>query len=145
MVQETVTVKVSMTRTFDASADAVWKTISDFSIVDQYVKGITQSKTEGRGVGVIRRIKFREHAEVVERLEALDEEKKTLTYSVLRTPLPMEGYVATMKVEDLGGDRCELVWESTFKTEIAQEVRIKKIIERLYTAGFEGLGELHRR
>lgn len=80
---------------------------------------------------------------LVERLESLDEGSKILTYSVTETPLPMKGYLATMKVQDLKGGQCELLWESTFQAEAGEEARIKKIIARLYSWGFEGLKRLH--
>lgn len=122
----------------------MWQTIRDFGRVGEYVAGISATQTEGSGVGVLRRLTLTNGNQVLERLESLDDFEKTLSYSVLETPLPMTGYVATMKLCDAGNGQCELSWESTFQASPDQEVRIKKIIERLYSLGFEGLKRMHR-
>lgn len=126
-----------------ASAEEVWKTIRDFGRVGDYVAAITQTTTQGSGVGALRTLTLRNEVQVVERLESLDDEKRTLSYSVLSTPLPMKGYVATMKLRDRGEGQCEFTWESTFQTEAMEEARVKKVIGRLYSSGVEGLKELH--
>lgn len=131
--------------TLRASSAAVWKTIRDFSRVGEYVATITQTKTEGSGVGALRTLSLRNDVRVVERLESLEDEKKTLSYSVLETPLAMKGYVATMKLKELDKGQCELTWKSTFQTAQNEEARIQKVIERLYSLGFEGLKRLHER
>lgn len=135
--------QISMKTTLSASSKKVWETIRDFGRVGEYVTTITQTKTEGSGIGALRTLSLRNEVRVVERLESLDDEKRTLSYSVLETPLAMKGYVATMKLRELGGGQCELVWESTFQAEASEEARIKKAIERLYSLGFEGLKKLH--
>ena len=132
-----------MKTTLEAPAREVWKTIRDFGRVGEYVTTITETTTKGSGIGALRTLTLRNDIQVVERLESLDDQKKTLSYSVLETPLAMKGYVATMKLEDLGEGQCELTWESTFQAEPTEEARIKKVIERLYSLGFEGLKKLH--
>ncbi|MBI4115289.1 MAG: SRPBCC family protein [Candidatus Omnitrophica bacterium] len=136
--------KVSIKGWVHASADEVWKTISDFETVGEYVPGITKTASEGNNVGAIRTLTMVNGGRVVERLESLDEKSRTLQYSVLSTPLPMKGYLSTMKLTPLGGNKCELLWESTFKVTKGRQAAVEKIISRLYMWGIEGLNNLHR-
>lgn len=135
--------KISMRTTIQARSEEVWKTIRDFGRVGEYVAGISATQTEGSGVGSLRRLTLTNENQVLERLESLNDSEKTLSYSVLETPLSMTGYVATMKLRDTGNGQCELLWESAFQAPPDQEPLIKKIIERLYAWGFEGLKRIH--
>lgn len=132
-----------MKTTLQAPAEEVWKTVRDFGRVGEYVAAVLRIQTQGRGVGALRTLTLRNEVRVRERLESLNDQKKTLSYSVLETPLAMKGYFATMKIKDLGEGRCELTWESAFQAQESEEGRIKRVIERLYALGFEGLKKLH--
>ncbi len=136
--------KVSMNTTINASADEVWKTIRDFNGTPKYIAAIASSTMEGSGVGALRTLTLQDGGPpVVETLERLDEQARILSYSILNSPLPLEGYVATMELRDLGESRCELKWSSTFEAKGAPEAEAIKIIEGIYTLGFEGLKKLH--
>jgi len=63
--------------------------------------------------------------------------------STVSGPLPVEGYFATMKVRELGENRCEFQWSSTFEPKGASEEEAKKAIEDIYSMGFEGLKKLY--
>ena len=131
--------------TLEAPAAEVWASIRDFQAIDRYLPAILESRMQGSGLGAIRRLKLSNSSQVVERLEALDERTRTLRYSVLETPLAFKDYVATMRVSERGPERCEVEWSSTFTAEEGEAPRIKKVIERLYVMGIEGLKRIHER
>jgi Polyketide cyclase / dehydrase and lipid transport len=136
--------KVSMKTTVRAAADKVWKTISDFNGLPKFVAAITHSSIEGSGVGAVRTLTLAGGGPpVVEKLERWDAKTRTLTYSIVKSPLPLENYFSTMEVLDLGKDKCELKWSSTFEPKGASEAEAKKIVEGVYSAGFEGLKKLY--
>jgi hypothetical protein len=134
---------VCMKTTIGAPADEVWQSIRDFNGAGKYIAAITGSTMEGEGVGALRTITLEGGVEVVERLESLDDEARTLTYSIVRAPLPIENYVATMTLRDLGGGQCELEWSSTFEPKGAPEAEGVQLVEGVYSMGFEGLKKLH--
>ncbi len=136
-------VNVSMSITINASADEVWKTISDFNGLGKYLPLITKSTMEGSGVGALRTLTLQDGGQVIARLESMDKHARTLSYKILISPLPVDGYVSTMKVKDLGNNRCEVEWSSTFKPKGAPEADVKNLIEGIYSMGFEGLKKLH--
>ena len=136
--------KVSMDTTINASADKVWETISDFNGMPKWHAVVETSNLEGSGVGAVRTLALQGGGPpVVEKLESMDKQTRTLSYSITSGPLPLEDYVATMEVRALGEGSCELRWSSTFEAKGAPEAEATKIVEGIYTAGFEGLKKLH--
>jgi len=133
---------VSMKTEIAAPADAVWDAIRDFNGLPKFVAAIATSTMEGTGVGAVRTLTFGDGGQVVERLESLDEPARTLSYSIVESPLPLTDYLSTMAVRDLGGGRCELAWSSTFEPAGAPEAEVRQIVEGVYTGGFEGLKAL---
>jgi len=132
---------MAMKAQFEASADAVWGIVRDFGRPDKFIAAVESSRLEGSGVGARRILGFG-GAEVVEQLDAFDDKARSLTYSIVSAPLPMEGYSATMRVREAGKGRCELEWSCRFTPKGASEADVVKIIEGVYTAGFEGIRKL---
>lgn len=133
---------LSMKTTLDAPAHAVWEAISDFNGIPKYVAAVDSSTMEGEGVGALRTLTLQDGARILERLESLDDSSRTLSYSIVESPLPMEEYISTMRVRELGPDRCELQWSCTFEPTEAPESELRQIIEGIYDMGFEGLKQL---
>lgn len=134
---------VSMSTGIGAPASAVWGTVSDFNGLPQYHPVVKTSSMQGSGVGAIRTLTLENGAEIVERLETLDDAQRSLSYRIITSPLPVENYVATMKVREAGPGRCEFEWSSTFDPKDAPEADVVSLWEGVYTAGFEGLKKLH--
>ena len=134
---------VSMNTTIQASAAEVWKTLSDFNGLPKFVAAIVNSAMEGSGVGALRTLTLGDGGQIVEKLESLDEQAKSLSYSIVTSPLPLDNYLATVQVRDLGGNQCEVVWSSTFEPKGAPEAEAKKVVEGVYSLGFDGLKKLY--
>jgi hypothetical protein len=135
--------KVSMSTRLHASADQVWKVLRDFNGLPVFVAAIKKSTMEGSGVGAVRTLTFEGGGPpVVEKLEKLDDQAKTLSYSIITSPLPVKDYFSTMEVMDVGAGQCELKWYSTFEPKDAPEAEAVKVVEGVYTGGFEGLKKL---
>src|SRR5208283_3159779 len=99
-----VTVKVNI----PVAADQVWQTLRDFGGMDKWAFGVASLSLSGMGLGAVRTISFQDGAEVVERLESLDDAGRRLSYTILESTLPVEGYVASLTVRDLGPAGCEV-------------------------------------
>jgi hypothetical protein len=135
---------VSMKATFKASADEVWKTVKDFNGLPKFISAITKSDMKGSGIGAVRTLTLAAGGPpIVERLERLDDKTRTLSYSIIESPLPLEKYFATMEIQPLGQGQCQLNWSSTFEPKGAPEGEAKKVVEGVYNAGFEGLKKLY--
>jgi len=126
-----------------ASADSVWQTVRDFGAIDEYVAPIDRATVDGRGVGAERTLTLADGGEVVERLEVRDDDARTLRYSIVDGPLPVEGYEGTMSVDPIDRSTCTVRWASTFEVGDGPEEEITSTFAELYAVGLGGLKERH--
>jgi hypothetical protein len=135
--------KVSMSTRINASADKVWKLVSDFNGLPVFISAIKKSTMEGSGVGALRTLTLDGGGPpIVEKLEKFDDQAKTLSYSIVTSPLPVKDYFSTVEAIDLGAGQCELKWYSTFQPDGVPDAEAVKIIEGVYAGAFDGLKKL---
>ncbi|MCB2174011.1 SRPBCC family protein [bacterium] len=77
-----------------------------------------------------------------EKLERLDDASKSLEYSIVSGPLPVEHYRSTITVTKIGPDQCEVSWSSTFEPKGVSAEQAEEVISGIYKMGFEGLKKL---
>ncbi|MEE8178714.1 MAG: SRPBCC family protein, partial [Nitrosopumilaceae archaeon] len=65
-------------------------------------------------------------------------------YAITSSTLPVENYLGTMKVYDLGNNTCEVEWSGSFEPKGMPEAEVVKMINDVYTMGLEGLKKLHQ-
>ncbi|MBT4365231.1 MAG: SRPBCC family protein [Desulfobacterales bacterium] len=132
--------KVSVKDTVNTSAETVWKDIKSF---DTQMIG-APCEVEGSGVGALRTITMPDSGDkIVERLEALDETLKSLSYSVVSgPPNPFDNYLATIQVQETGENQCEITWSTTFDPVGISEADATMALEGAYT-GFLGAIKKH--
>jgi Polyketide cyclase / dehydrase and lipid transport len=77
---------------------AVWAVVRDFGGLEGWMPGIESCVVEGddRVLGLI-------GISVRERLTARDDDKRTLTYSIVESPMNLEHHEATIRVDDAPG------------------------------------------
>jgi len=126
-----------------ASPDDVWATLREFGAIDEYVPPITSAELSGDGVGAERTLTLADGAQVVERLDALDDDTRTLRYSIVDAPLPVENYEGRLSVTPTGDAACEVTWASEFTVPDAPAEEIIATFSELYVAGLAGLKERH--
>lgn len=120
-----------------APADEVWRLIGDFHGLAGWLPGIEKSEPEDGGE--LRRLTLADGAQILERLESLDEAGRTCTYSILESPLAMTGYVSTMTVHEAGSGS-EFDWSGSFEPTDA-EGTAAQVINAVYDAGIGALRE----
>uniref|UniRef100_A0A7C5ALV9 SRPBCC family protein n=1 Tax=Desulfobacca acetoxidans TaxID=60893 RepID=A0A7C5ALV9_9BACT len=128
-----------------AAAQEVWETIRDFGGVDRWAPNIVRLEVRGSGVGALRTATFKDGGRVVERLENLSDATRSLSYAILETPLPMEGCVSSLTVKELGPNRCEVEWYSTFGAKGAAETEVARLLEKIYRVALGRLARLCQR
>jgi hypothetical protein len=137
--------KVNMSTIINGSADAVWKYIRDFNGLPAFISAIKESTTEGAGVGAVRTLTLEGGGPPIkEKLEKFDEEKKTLSYSIVTSPLPVKDYYSTVELKEVAPGQCEIKWYSTFQPKDAPESVAVEIIEGVYSGAFEGLKKIFK-
>ena len=96
-----------------AGVDTVWAKIADFGGIGEWAPGVEKCELEGAGVGSVRRISMG-GMKIAERLEKLDEAGRSLTYSIVEGPMPVENYLATITITDAGDGRSHILWTCSF-------------------------------
>jgi hypothetical protein len=110
--------KVRITHELATSADALWAILGDFTDLS-WVPAVPRCEMDGEGVGMVRHMYLDENFVIDERLEALDDERRTISYSIPQNnPLPVADYLATMTIHERDPQRCELEWSCTWSAPV---------------------------
>lgn len=122
---------VTVSEDIKGKAEAVWAALSDFGAV-QVGGPIKSVDVKGKGVGMVRTIGLG-GAQVVERLDRFDPKAMTFVYSIQNEdcPLPVKGYVATVKITDKGNGMTNVNWSGTFQPK-GPEADAVKVVEGIY-------------
>ena len=120
----------------------------DFNGHDRWHPAIAASAIEGGQpvdmVGAVRRFRLADGGELREQLLSLSDERHTLTYCLLEAPLPLMGYVATIRLKPVtDGDRTFWEWRSEFRPpEHRREELTALVRDGVYRAGFEAIRKM---
>jgi len=136
--------QATASKIINAPADRVWDTVRTFSGLERYFTMFSSSTTEGIGVGATRTVNLPDGGKFHERLESLDDESRTLTYAVLKSPLPIENYVGTVRVEDVGDGKSRVTWSARFDVSADQKAPMVEMLSGAYAGGIDGLEALHQ-
>jgi len=137
--------KAQITTTIDAIAENIWKTIRSYDNVERFNPLVTSSTITGTDEGSERvcQIQFGDQqVELVENLDSVDEENKTIKVSVTKAPPPFGGQQITFQVKSLDENKAELV----ISTEVADDNKqAAKGLEDVFQMMSEGLKKLHEK
>ena len=141
-----------MTRIFissviDAPIDEVWAKIRDFNALPDWHPLIASSHIENDEpsdkVGCIRNFNLKDGGNIREQLLALSDCTPLCTYSILESPMPIENYVATVRLVPItDGNRTYAEWTAEFNCSPEEEEGlIEQIGDGVFQAGFDALKE----
>jgi hypothetical protein len=120
-----------VTKTLDATPDALWKCVEDFGNVGWLPGGGAGAELEGSGPGMTRILQGPE-GKIRETLESVDAAARSLVYVIpVGIPFPVTGYRATMRVTDDGG-KGHLEWTCEFEPDGVSEDEARGGIENMY-------------
>ena len=138
-------IEVSVTERVEASAAAVWALVGDFNLVRRWMPSVEHSTKMGEGIGTERILLISGGARVIERLDALDEAARSLTYSFVAGPLPVASCATTLAVIEEGAMACTVSWSSRIEPEGLAPEEIARLYRELYRAGCANLRRLMAR
>ena len=137
--------KVQIATTIDAPAENIWKTIRAYDNVESFNPLVTSSTITGTDEGSERvcQIQFGDQqGELVENLDSVDEENKTIKVSVTKAPPPFGGQQITFQVKSLDEKKAEL----EISTEVADgNEQAAKGIQDVFQMMADGLKKLHEK
>ncbi len=131
---------VSMSINLNAPTDEVWKLIGGFNDLPDWHPVIVKSDLEEDGK--VRRLEIGDGAIIMERLEEHDDSARMYRYAITESPLPIEGYVAVIRVgEGEGGQGARVDWSSEFTPSGVPEAEAVEVVRGIYQAGFDALAD----
>ncbi len=136
---------VQIARIIEAPAENIWKTIRSYDNVERWNPMVTSSKISGTDEGSERvcQVQFGDQqGEIVENLDSVDEESKTIKVSVTKAPPPFGEQQITIGVKSLDENKTEL----QISTEIADDnEHAGKGLQDVFQMMAEGLKKLHEK
>lgn len=138
--------RVLRSTVLDAPIEAVWEVIRDFNGHADWHPAVSRSVIEGgrRGdqVGCVRLFALADGSgEIREQLLALDDRNHAFAYCILDAPIPLEGYVAQVRLKPVtDGRRTFWEWQGEFDCPPDQAEALAALVgEGIYEAGFRAV------
>ncbi|KAB8043908.1 SRPBCC family protein [Janthinobacterium aquaticum] len=99
--------------------DEVWKVLKQFGQISAWHPAIIHSRIEGElpdgMVGCVRHLTLENGAILREKLLSVDDSERRLSYRFEESPLPVDNYVATIRLTPVSGEaRTLIAWNATF-------------------------------
>ncbi len=130
--------KISLSTHLNVSADEAWKMIGGFNTLPDWHPAI--EKSELTEEGQTRTLSLAGGGSIVEKLEKLDDDARTYTYSIVDSPLPLANYVSTIVVHDTDNG-CTVDWSGEFDP-LGAESEASDIVNGVYQAGLDNLKKM---
>ncbi len=127
--------KVFVSTIVNAPAMQVWALVRDFNGLPKWSGFATESRIElgqhADQIGCIRNFRTRDGGRIRERLLALSDFDLSMSYAILESPMAVENYVATLRVQPVtDGDRSYVEWSAEFDCAPAVEADLTQRIGR---------------
>lgn len=112
------TLKVSEKVEINASAEKVWENLGDFGALEKWHPAFAKTEIVGgtnNKVGAQRVLTLKDGGTINETLTAYSASKKTMTYKITESVVPVSHYSATIDVIAKGANKSLVIWHATFK------------------------------
>ena len=137
--------RVYISSVIGASADRVWERVRDFNGLPKWHPRIRDSRIEDAlpadKVGCIRNFHLQNGDNIREQLLGLSDYDLFCSYAILESPMPLEDYVATLRLTPVtDGPRCFIEWSAEFSCDSGEEADlVAGIGTNVFQAGFDAL------
>lgn len=111
--------------------EEVWTIISNLKNLDQLVPEIVKTtKIVGNGKGSIITLTLKSSGKnVVEEVYKLDNKRYVMSYRMLKTPMPIDDYRATIKIISSGSTSYHIYFDAVFKVNEKNKETMKATID----------------
>ena len=99
-------------------------------------------RREPRRLQDVRKLSLHGGGEVVEELLQHDDGKRSYSYTILHSPMPVAGYRSELSVRDESPGHCTVRWSSTFEPTGGSEADATAMIRGVYQTGFDSLKKM---
>jgi len=137
--------RVYISSVIDAPAAKVWERVRDFNGLPRWHPGIRDSRIENAEppdkIGCVRDFNLQNGDRIREQLLGLSDYDLFCTYAILESPMPLENYIATLRLTPItDGERTFVEWSAEFDCapDKAEDL-MNGIGANVFQAGFDSL------
>ncbi len=137
--------RVYVSSVIDAPAAKVWERVRDFNGLPRWHPRIRDSRIEdglpADKIGCVRNFHLQNGDGLREKLLGLSDYELFYTYAILESPMPLENYVATLRLTPItDGDRTFIEWSTEFDCAPEAEADLTSGIGgNVFQGGFDAL------
>jgi mxaD protein len=131
--------RITETATIARDPETLWNEIGAFGSVGDWHPLLDSVEVLGYGTGALRIAHAKEGSEQVERLEALDPERRLYCYTVEDTSMPVRDYRGEFRIDPAGDAASLVVWSAVFELTPDGDGRTVESVRQFLHAGAEGL------
>ena len=137
--------RVYVSSVINSRSDRVWQRVRDFNGLPSWHPGIAESRIENGEpsdkIGCVRDFRLRNGDRIREKLLGLSDFDLFCTYSILKSPMGVENYVATLRLTPVtDGDRTFAEWTAEFDCAPEREAElVSNIGGGVFQGGFDAL------
>lgn len=139
--------KISVSRVIDAPIDKVWAIVRDFNSLPQWHPRMVESEIENGlasdQVGCVRKFKLASGPVLREKLVALSDLDRSVTYVILNTPQPISNHLAVLRLWPVtadGGTFAE--WRAEFDSPAEEADKLAAgMAENVFQKGLDALAD----
>lgn len=130
---------VVVSNVIEAVPARVWEVLRDLGALDEWLPLVRECRLEGSGPGAKRFCTLANGVKLAERIEEVDEARKSIRYVVAEGDLPLEDYVGTVAVKALGPDRAEVSWHAHYTPAPGHADELRETFRGAFADGIRGL------
>ena len=111
-------IHVKKSITINAPADKIWAKVADFGDLGAWHPAVAKTEiVEGADnvKGAKRVLTLQDGGKINETLTAYNAKKRSMSYIITESVLPVDAYSATIKVKPAGKDKSVVTWNANFK------------------------------
>lgn len=141
--QASAVVEVESNKIISLDAEASWNIVSDWSKLNELApQAVKSTMVKGNGLNSTWTIELLNGGSITEKMVYYDETRRTMSYIMTETPMPIEDYLAIIKVEPYGISKSMVSFYTTCKTETENAGNIRnnfKAFQETYLSNVEKL------
>jgi hypothetical protein len=132
--------KQTITKKMVVSADKAWDAIRQFGRLDVWFPSMAECRVEGEGIGAFRYLTLDGGlGDIIDRLVAIDEDSRRLTYERTESPFPVSSYVGNVEVFGSFDSLAVVAWTIDFESAPEVSEVVAAILKDAIAAGLDGM------
>lgn len=127
--------EVSVSKRYEVPAEKMWDRIGDPQTIYQWHPGIETTEVLDAGRARVNTVVG--GGRVAETI--LEQAERRYTFRIDESPLPLEGFVATIGVRDDGDGASVVEWAATFEPKGVSEPEAAEIVRGFFESGLDAV------